>query len=94
LLNLEARYDYEDRETGSAWLGENFSYVWSELSVTGPEWLRVGLVPQRTKLFEPSTQVQVGPLVGGSFWKISATAYLFAPGQPDQFVVVALAGAF
>lgn len=149
-LHLEGRYNYEGRETGSAWVGWNFSfgedlrlgltpmvggvfgrtngvatgltitldwgplalwsqseyvfdladssndyfYVWSELSVTGPEWLRVGLVLQRTKVFETSTQVQGGPLVGVSFWKLSATAYLFAPGQPDQFVVVALAGAF
>jgi hypothetical protein len=149
-LHLEGRYNYEARDTGSAWFGWNFSfghelkfgftpmvggvfgqtngvatgltielewgplalwsqseyvfdladssndyfYVWSELSVTGPEWLRVGMVLQRTKVFETSTQVQGGPLVGLTFWKLSATAYLFAPAQPDQFVVVALAGAF
>jgi hypothetical protein len=150
LLHLEARYNYEARETGSAWIGVNFSfgedlrfgltpmvggvfgrtkgiatgltitlewgplalwsqseyvfdladssndyfYVWSELAVTGPEWLRIGMVLQRTKVFETSTQVQGGPLVGVTFWKLSATAYLFAPAQPEQFVVVALAGSF
>jgi hypothetical protein len=149
LLHLEGRYNYEARETGSAWLGANFSfgeklklgltpmaggvfgqmkgiatgltitlewgplalwsqseyvfdladssqsffYVWSELSVTGPEWLRAGVVLQRTRVFETSTEVQGGPLIGVSFWKLSATAYLFAPAQADQFVVVALAGA-
>jgi hypothetical protein len=149
-LHLEARYNYEARDTGSVWVGWNLSfgeelklgltpmvggvfgqmkgiapgltltlewgplalwsqseyvfdlgdssqsyfYAWSELSVTGPEWLRVGVVLQRTRAFQTTTEVQGGPLVGFSFWKLSATAYLFAPGQDDQFVVVALAGTF
>ena len=149
-LHLEARYNYEDRETGSAFVGWNLSvgeelrfgvtpmiggvfgrtngiapaltltlewgplalwsqgeyvfdlgdasasffYSWSEFSVTGPEWLRVGLVLQRTKVFETTTEVQGGPLVGVTVWKLSATAYLFAPGQDDQFTVVAIAGSF
>ena len=148
-LHLEARYNYEARETASAWVGWNFSfgddearphshggwrlradeggragphprpvvgaahlvvaervrvrfgdesqsylYVWSELSVTGPEWLRVGLVLQRTRAFQTETQVQGGPLAGVTFWKLSATVYFFAPGQEDQFVVVSASGSF
>jgi hypothetical protein len=149
-LHLEGRYNYEARDTGSAWVGWNFSfgedwkfaftpmiggvfgqmkgvaagltfsidwgplslwsqgeyvvdlvdssqsyaYVWSELSVTGPEWLRVGLVLQRTRAFQTSTQFQGGPLFGISFWKLSGTAYLFSPGSQDQFVVLAVAGTF
>jgi hypothetical protein len=149
-LHLEGRYNYEARDTGSAWFGWNFSfgedvtldltpmvggifgqmkgvapgltlvlswgplswwsqseyvfdlgdktqsyfYAWSELSVTGPEWLRVGLVLQRTRAFQTTTQVQGGPLVGVNFWKLAATVYFFAPGQVDQFVVVAASGSF
>jgi hypothetical protein len=149
-LHLEARYNYEDRETGSAFVGWNLSfgeelklgltpmlggvfgrtsgiapaltltlewgplalwsqseyvfdlgdssgsffYAWSELSVTGPDWLRVGVVLQRTRAFQTTTEVQGGPLLGISIWKLSATAYLFAPGQDDQFVAVAIAGNF
>ena len=149
-LHLEGRYNYEARNTGSAWVGWNYSfgedwtlgltpmlggvfgemkgvapgltltlewgplalwsqgeyvfdladpsqsfvYVWSELSITGPDWLRVGLVLQRTRVFQTSTEFQGGPLFGVDVWKLSATAYLFAPGQQDQFVVVAIAGAF
>jgi hypothetical protein len=149
-LHLEGRYNYEARETGSAWVGWNlrfgeewtfgltpmlgavfgqlkgiapgltftldwgplalwsqseyvfgltelsqsYLYHWSELSVTGPGWLRIGLVLQRTHAFRTDTEVQGGPLVGFTFWKLSATAYLFAPGQMDQFVVVSAAGAF
>ncbi|MGA8892587.1 MAG: hypothetical protein WB493_13530 [Anaeromyxobacteraceae bacterium] len=149
-LHLEGRYNYEARDTGSAWVGWNFTfgedlrlgltpmlggvfgqmkgiapgltltlewgvltfwsqseyvfdlgdrsqsyfYVWSEFSVTGPEWLRVGVVLQRTRAFQTSTEVQGGPLIGFSFWRLSATAYLFAPGRQDQFLVLAVAGAF
>jgi len=149
-LHLEGRYNYEARDTGSAWIGWNFSfgddwnfgftpmiggvfgqmngvaagvtftldwgpvslwsqgeyvfdlvdssqsyaYVWSEFSVTGPDWLRVGVVLQRSRAFRTTTEFQGGPLFGLSFWKLSGTAYLFAPGKQDQFVVVALAGTF
>ncbi len=149
-LHLEGRYNYEARDTASAWIGWNFAfgeelkfgitpmvggvfgemrgvapgftltlewgplalwvqgeyvfdlrdssqsfaYEWSELSVTGPDWLRVGLVLQRTRAFQTSTELQGGPLAGVSFWKLSATVYFFAPGQQDQFIVLAAAGAF
>ncbi len=121
-LHLGARYDYEARNAGSAWIGWNLSftlewgplalwsqsayvfdladssqgffYDWTEFSVTGPEWLRVGVVLQRPRAFQASTEVQGGPLIGVSFWQLSATAYLFAPGQQDQFLVLAGAGSF
>ena len=73
---------------------QSFFYAWTELSITGPDWLRVGVVMQRNRAFQTRTEFQGGPLVGLSFWKLSATAYLFAPGQDDQFVVVSLAGSF
>jgi hypothetical protein len=149
-LHLEARYNYEDRETGSAFVGWNLSfgeelklgltpmiggvfgrtngiapaltltlewgplalwsqseyvfdlgdssasyfYAWSELSVSFPEWLRVGLALQRTRVVETPREVQWGPLLGVSVWKLTATAYLFAPGKESQYVVVAVAGSF
>jgi hypothetical protein len=149
-LHLEGRYNYEARDTGSAWIGWNFffgedwkfgftpmiggvfgkmkgvapgltftldwgplslwsqgeyvidlvdssqsyAYVWSELSVAGPDWLRVGVVLQRTRAFQTTTEFQGGPLLGVSFWKLSGTAYLFAPGTQDQFVILAFAGTF
>jgi hypothetical protein len=149
-LHLEARYNYEDRETGSAFVGwnlsfgedlrfgltpmlggvfgrtngiapaltltlewgplafwsqceyvfdlqdssGNFFYAWSELSVSIVEWLRAGLVLDRTRVFQTTTAFQGGPLLGLSIWKLTATAYLFAPGQDDQFFVVAIGGSF
>jgi hypothetical protein len=72
----------------------SFFYAWSELSVSNGDWLRVGVVLQRTRVFQTSTEVQGGPLLGISVWKLSATAYLFSPGQQDQFVAVSVAGSF
>jgi hypothetical protein len=51
-------------------------------------------VLQRTRAFQTTTQVQGGPLVGISLWKLAATVYFIAPGQVDQFVVVAASGSF
>lgn len=149
-LHLEGRYNYEARETGSAWIGWNFSfgekvrlglvpmlgavfgrmngvapgllltidwgpvslwsqgeyvvsfagpstsffYVWSELGVTGPDWLRIGVVLQRSRAFQTATQVQGGPMAAVSAWKLTAAVYLFAPGHEDQFLVLSLGGTF
>jgi hypothetical protein len=149
-LHLEARYNYEDKETGSAFVGWNLSfgeelklgltpmlggvfgrtngiapaltltlewgplalwsqseyvfdlgdssasffYAWSELSVSFPEWLRAGLALQRTRVVRTPREVEWGPLLGFSVWKLTATAYLFAPGQDGQYVVLAVAGTF
>ena len=151
-LHLEARYNYEDRETGSALVGWNLSfgeelkfgltpmvgrrlrpderhrpgahpharvgparalvpervrlrprglvrqsffYAWSELSVTGPDWLRVGAgAAADPRLPDGPPRSREARSWGSPFWKLSATAYLFAPGQDDQFVVVAVAGSF
>ena len=43
---------------------QSFFYAWTEFSVTGPEWLRVGVVLDRTRAFQTSTEVQGGPLMG------------------------------
>jgi hypothetical protein len=149
-LHLEGRYNYEDRRTGSVFVGSTFAvgealslsftpmlgvvfgktrglapaltwtldwgplslwsqselvvdlgdrrdsffYNWSELSVPNGQWWRIGAVVQRTRAFETRTEVQAGPLLGLSLWRLTATAYLFAPGQDDQFLVVAAAGRF
>ena len=44
-----------------------FVYVWSELDVRPWEWLRAGLVVQRTRVFHTSREVVFGPLLGVSF---------------------------
>ena len=132
-LHLEARYNYEDLETGSVWVGYNFSvgkklslnitpmlggvlgktsgiapgystslgwrwlelysegefvfaiasstdsffYNWSEFTVSPTDWLRTGLVMQRTQVYESELDVQRGILVGLSYKRLEVTGYVF-----------------
>ena len=145
-LHLEARYNYEALETGSAWLGYNFSgggklaweftpmlggvfgdltgiapgyegslswwklelysegeyvvdpgdssgnffYNWSELTLAPVEWLRVGMVTQRTRAYQTDRDVQRGLLVGLSYKQVSFTTYVFNPDESRPTIVLAV----
>jgi hypothetical protein len=146
-LHLEVRYNYEDLETGSVWMGYNFAggsavaweftlmlggvfgvtngtapgfrgalawwkvdlysegeyvfdagdstdsyfYNWSELTLTPVDWLRVGLVTQRTRVYEMGRYIQRGPLVGITYKKLDVTAYLLDADSVKPTVVAAVA---
>lgn len=144
-LHLEGRYNYEALETGSAWVGGNFSggkdltweftpmlggvfgnttgiapgykgslnwwkialysegeyvvdtgdssgnffYNWSELTLSPCDWLRFGLVTQRTRAYQTDRDIQRGFLVGLSYNKVDFTTYVFNPDESKPTVVVA-----
>ena len=144
-VHLEARYNYEALETGSAWVGYNFGggdrlaweltpmiggvvgdttgiapgykgslswlalelysegeyvfdarsssdsffYNWSELTLAPAEWVRFGLVTQRTRLYETDRDIQRGVLAGVSFKKASLTGYALNPDNGKPTIVVA-----
>ena len=67
-----------------------FIYIWSELDVRPWEWLRAGIVVQRTRVFHTSREVVFGPLLGFSVWKLDFTAYWFQPGGIDEFFVASI----
>jgi hypothetical protein len=146
-LHLEARYNYEDLNTGSLWAGYNFSggeklaweitpmlggvfgntsgvapgykgslswwklelysegeyvfdtgdssesffYNWSELTIAPVDWLRFGLVTQRTRAYETDRAVQRGLLLGFSCKRVDLTGYLFNPDDSKPTFVVAVA---
>lgn len=145
-LHLEAQYNYEDLETGSAWVGYNFGggetlaweftpmlggvvgnttgiapgyegslswwrlelysegeyvidtgdssgsffYTWSELSVSPLDWLRVGVVVQRTKLYQSDFDIQRGFLVGLACRQVEFTTYVFNPDASSPTLVFAV----
>ena len=149
-LHLEARYNYEALETGSAWIGYNFSvgdkltldftpmlggvfgdltgiapgyeftlgwwklelssegeyvfamgdsagsffYSWSELSLAPVDWLRLGVVVQRTRAYQADVDIQRGFLVGVTCQKVDFTAYLFNPDQSRPTMVLAVGVVF
>jgi len=149
-LHLEARYNYEDRKTGSVWLGYNFSfgdevafevtpilgvvlgetdgvapgyklalgwrtldfsseseyvfdasdssdnffYTWSELGWSPADWLRLGLVVQRTRAYQSELEIQRGFLIGIGYKSVSFTTYVFNPDANPPTVVLGVSLGF
>jgi hypothetical protein len=149
-LHLEARYNYEDLETGSVWVGYNFGggdklaweftpmlggvfgnttgiapgykgtlswwklelysegeyvydtsarsdsffYNWSELTLSPVDWIRFGMVTQRTRLYESDRDIQRGVLLGFSHKKVDLTGYVLNPDADKPTFVLAVALAF
>ncbi len=149
-LHLEARYNYEDLETGSAWVGYNFGggdslawaftpmlggvfgnttgiapgykgslawwklelysegqyvidtedssdsffYNWSELTVAPWDWVRFGMVTQRTRLYESDREIQRGLLLGFAYRILTLTGYLLNPDESRPTFIVGLGAQF
>jgi len=85
----EAEYVFDLNDTSS-----KYFYMWSELSVWPTEWLRAGMVTQRTRVYQTDRDIQRGLLVGVSFKKVEGTVYFFNPGSDDHFTVVSLGVSF
>jgi hypothetical protein len=145
-LDLEARYNYEDQNTASAWVGYNFIggdklgwqvtpmiggvfgdttgvapgykgsvswkrfelysegeyvfdagdssnsffYNWSELTFSPTDWLRFGVVTQRTRAYQSDRDIQRGLLVGFTYKQLDLAAYVFNPDDSEPIIVVAV----
>jgi len=85
----EAEYVFDLEDSDS-----NYFYMWSELSLWPTEWLRAGVVTQRTRVYETDRDIQRGLLVGFAFKKVDGTVYFFNPGADDYFTVVSLGVSF
>lgn len=141
-LHLEARYNYEALDTGSAWVGYNFNfgeklaitftpivgavfgetsgfapgyeisakwwklefykegeflvdsaaksgnfyYSWAEFRLALAEWARVGMVVQRTRLYQTEFDTQRGIMASISMQRLNLNAYLFNPDKNPFWV--------
>ena len=150
-LHLEARYNYEDQETTSIWIGYNFSftfgeelaldvtpmlggvlgrtegvapgyavtldwrgfelyseaeividtndasdsflYTWSELTYSPIEWLRAGVVVQRTKAYDADFDIQRGLMVGLTYGQLDFVLYVLNPDD-DPIIVLGVSHEF
>ena len=88
-LYSEGEYVFDTHDSS-----ESFFYNWSELTLAPVDWLRFGLVTQRTQVYETDHDIQRGLLVGCSFMKLDLTAYVFNPDDSKPTVVVAVAFSF
>jgi hypothetical protein len=86
---VEAEY-VRDREAKEG----SYTYAWSELGYTPVEWLRMGLVGQRTRAYGGDREFQRGGFVQGSWGKVTAAIYWFNPGSSDQVVIGSVGVAF
>ena len=85
----EAEYVFDLNDSES-----KYFYMWSELSVWPTEWLRAGMVTQRTRVYQTERDIQRGLLVGFTLKKVDGTVYFFNPGADDHFTVVSLGVSF
>jgi hypothetical protein len=77
-LHLEARYNYEALDTGSAWLGYNFS---------GGEKLAWKFTPMLGGVFGNTTGIAPGYRASLSYWKMNLSSegeYLFDTGNSSD----------
>jgi hypothetical protein len=81
---IEYLFDTDDH-TG------NFGYAWSELALAPWEWLRFGLVGQRTNAYDTDVDIQRGLFAGFAYRWLSLTTYVFNLDQSEQTVVVSVA---
>lgn len=75
-------------DTGDA--SNSYFYNWSELSIYPLEWLRLGIVAERTRLYRGDRDIQRGVLVGVTFERLDITAYLFNPDDDKPLLVLAV----
>jgi hypothetical protein len=75
---------------------DSFTYAWSELGLSPLEWLRFGLVGQRTRLYSSSRDIQQGAFAQFiTPGKVTLGLYVFNPGDSnDSFAVFSLAAKF
>jgi hypothetical protein len=69
---------------------DSFFYNWSEFTVSPTDWLRAGLVVQRTQVYKSELDVQPGFLIGGSYKHLEVTGHLFNPDEHKPTYVVSV----
>jgi hypothetical protein len=84
-LSSQGEYVFDGKDSNSS-----FFYTWSELSYSPAEWIRAGLVIQRTKIYQTGLDVQRGLLAGFSYRKLDFTSYVFNIGWTDPTVVFSI----
>ena len=71
-----------------------YVYAWSELGFRPVEWLRAGLVAQRTRSYGGERDIQRGPFAQLTWRRLTLGGFWFNPGSSDQVLVVSIGAAF
>jgi hypothetical protein len=87
---IEAEYmrDFEVQE-------DSFTYAWSELGFSPLQWLRFGIVGQRSRAYQSDRDIQRGGFAQLTFGKVTLGTYVFNPDDSaDRFAIFSLGAAF
>ncbi|WP_011300820.1 hypothetical protein [Cupriavidus necator] len=71
-----------------------YLYAWSELAYRPVEWIRLGIVMQRTRIYGGDRDIRPGGLVQLTVRNCTAGVYWFNPGAEAQVVMLSLAFRF
>jgi hypothetical protein len=88
-FSSEGEFVYDTRNSE-----DNFTYNWSELSVSPVDWFRFGLVGQRTRAYQTDVDIQRGLLVGFSYKEMNFTTYVFNLDLDEQTWVFSVGMSF
>ena len=81
-LYTEGEYVWDLDDTGN-----NFFYLWSELSWQARDWIRLGLVGQRTRAYQTDLDIQRGLVTEATLReRFRLGVWWFNPGTSDSFV--------
>jgi hypothetical protein len=74
---------------------DSFTYSWNELGLSPLEWLRFGIVGQRTMVYQSDRDIQRGFFAQVKYKKATLGAYVFNPDDSDsRFAVFSLGAKF
>jgi hypothetical protein len=73
---------------------DSFYYNWSELTLPVTDWLAVGLVVQRTRVYQSERDIQRGILSGVQWKQASLTGHIFEPFSSQPTYVISMAVEF
>jgi hypothetical protein len=84
-LYAECEYVYNTSESTNS-----FFYMWSEFTMSPWDWLRAGLVAQRTRAYESELDIQRGFLVALSYKQVELAGYVFNPDEDKPTYVISV----
>jgi hypothetical protein len=87
-IEAEYLYDFDNHE-------DSYTYAWSEFGLTPLDWLRFGLVGQRTRVYRSDRDIQRGGFAQLMFGQVTLGLYVFNPDDDaDRLAVVSLGAEF
>jgi hypothetical protein len=86
---VEAEYVDDRRNPGTS-----YTYAWSEVGWTPAEWLRVGLVAQRTGTVDTGREIQRGVFAQATVDRVTFGVYFFNPDASARYVIGSIGAQF